>query len=263
MKTFTILGAGKLSAIIAESYRAGLLEGYTLTGIFSRKKEDAERLAAGTGAIACDDMEEIFALKPDFAAECASIALLKEVCVRLLENGTSVIPLSIGAFADEDFHKKAVEAAIRGGSKIHIPSGAVGGFDVLSTISLMAAYGKTELKAGIHTHKGPLSLKNTPLYSDELMESEKTVFEGTTKEAIALLPTKVNVAVASALATAGPGSTGAAITSVPGFIGDDHMITAETAGLKATVDIYSATSDIAAWSVVALMRNLNSPIVFF
>ena len=95
------------------------------------------------------------------------------------------------------------------------------------------------------------------------MESEKTVFEGTTKEAIALLPTKVNVAVASALATAGPGSTGATITSVPGFIGDDHMITAETAGLKATVDIYSATSDIAAWSVVALMRNLNSPIVFF
>ena len=88
MKTFTILGAGKLSAIIAESYRAGLLEGYTLTGIFSRKKEDAERLAAGTGAIACDDMEEIYALKPDFTAECASIALLKKVCERLLDNGT-------------------------------------------------------------------------------------------------------------------------------------------------------------------------------
>ena len=46
MKTFTILGAGKLSAIIAESYRAGRLEGYTLTGIFSSEKEDAERLSA-------------------------------------------------------------------------------------------------------------------------------------------------------------------------------------------------------------------------
>ena len=263
MKTFTILGAGKLGTIIAEAWKAGLLEGYRLAGVFSRNKEDAVRLTTGTDALATDSIDDIITLKADFAAECASIALLKEVCITLLENGTSVIPLSIGAFADEDFHERAVGAALKGNSRIHIPSGAVGGFDVLSTVSLMARYGKTELKAGIHTHKGPLSLKNTPLFEESLMDSEKTVFEGTTKEAIALLPTKVNVAVASALATAGPADTNAAITSVPGFIGDDHMITAETEGLKATVDIYSATSDIAAWSVVALMRNLNSPIVFF
>ena len=50
---------------------------------------------------------------------------------------------------------------------------------------------------------------------------------------------------------------------MPGFVGDDHCITVETDGLKAVVDIYSATSDIAAWSVVALMRNLASPMMFF
>ena len=69
--------------------------------------------------------------------------------------------------------------------------------------------------------------------------------------------------MASALATTGPEKAQAVITSVPGFIGDDHCITVETKGLKAVSDIYSATSDIAAWSVVALLRNLSSSMVFF
>lgn len=71
----------------------------------------------------------------------------------------------------------------------------------------------------------------------------------------------MNVAVAASLATAGPDHTSVQITSVPGFVGDDHKITAEVPGVKAVVDIYSQTSEIAAWSVVALLRNLVSPIV--
>ena len=130
-------------------------------------------------------------------------------------------------------------------------------------MALIADAQGLEIRAGIHTHKGPDSLRNTPLYDDALQNAENTVFQGTTSQAIALLPTKVNVAVASALATIGPDSASAEITSVPGFVGDDHCITVETDGLKATVDIYSATSDIAAWSVVALMRNLSSRMMFF
>ena len=34
-------------------------------------------------------------------------------------------------------------------------------------------------------------------------------------------------------------------------------------GVKAVVDIYSSTSAIAGWSVVALLRNLASPVVFY
>ena len=128
---------------------------------------------------------------------------------------------------------------------------------------MAAAKAVGAIKAGIHTHKGPDSLKRTPLYEEGLQQAEKTVFTGSTKEAIALLPTKVNVAVASALASIGPEKATATITSVPGFIGDDHCITVETEGLKAVADIYSATSDIAAWSIVALLRNLASPMVFF
>ena len=68
--------------------------------------------------------------------------------------------------------------------------------------------------------------------------------------------------VAASLASVGSDAEHVQITSVPGFVGDDHRITAEIDGVKAVVDIYSSTSAIAGWSVVALLQNLASPIVF-
>ena len=258
MKTFAIAGCGHLGKIVAKAYKDGLLEGYRLAAAYSRKKADAEAIVSGTDAEAMASMDEVISLRPDLIIETASIALLKDFAVKALEAGIGIIPLSIGAFADSDFKERALAAAQGSGARIYIPSGAVGGFDALRTISLI-----WDIQAGIHTHKGPDSLRNTPLYSDKLQEAEKDVFSGSTAEAIALLPTKVNVAVASALATIGPDNARAEITSVPGFIGDDHCITVETNGLKAVADIYSANSDIAAWSAVALMRNLSSPMQFF
>ena len=263
MKTFAIVGCGHLGNIVAEAYKNDLLNGYKLIGAFSRNIDDATALLRGVDAAVCGDILSLIALKPDFIVETASIKLLKEFTPNALLNGISVIPLSIGAFADQNFKETCIKAAEKGKAKIYIPSGAVGGFDVLSTISLMAEVNKKEIKAGIHTHKGPNSLKNTPLYKDELANKEETVFTGTIKEAISLLPTKVNVAIATALSTVGPDKATAMITSVPAFPGDDHKLTVETEGLKAVVDIWSEKSDIAAWSVVALLRNLNSVITFF
>ena len=107
-------------------------------------------------------------------------------------------------------------------------------------------------------------MKGTPLFEERLMEDaqESHVFHGNAKEAISLLPTKVNVAVASSLATVGPEDTRVDIYSVPGMVGDDHKITSQIEGVKAVVDIYSSTSAIAGWSVVAVLQNIVSPIVF-
>ncbi len=263
MKTFVIVGCGHLGNIVANAYRNGLLKTYKLIGAYSRNSDDTMELLKGIDAAVCGDIPSLLALKPDFIVETASIKLLKEFAVEALSKGSSVIPLSIGAFADEEFKESCKEAARKGSSKVYIPSGAVGGFDVLSTISLMAEVKKQDIKAGIHTSKGPNSLKNTPLYDEELQSSKKDVFTGSTKDAISLLPTKVNVAIATALSTIGPDKTSAKITSIPSFPGDDHKLTVETDGLKAVVDIWSEKSDIAAWSVVALLRNLSSEIEFF
>ena len=173
--------------------------------------------------------------------------------------------ISIGAFADLAFYEQVKQAAREGGAKVHLASGAIGGFDVLQTVSLMAQAQRLPEKAGIETHTGARGFRNTPVWADHLLtDTEKTtVFTGNAKEAIATFPRRVNVAVATSLATTGPEITDVTMHSVPNWVGDDHRITAEIDGVKAVVDIYSSTSAIAGWSVVALLRNLASPVVFY
>lgn len=233
-KTIAILGCGYLGNVVGTAYNKGLLEDYNIIGVYSRTEKSTKELADKVGAKACDSVEELLNMKADYLVEAASVAMLKEVTVKALALGTSVIPLSIGAFADKQFLETTKSTAKESGAKIHIPCGAVGGFDVLQTVSLMAEAYNLPIKAGISTRKGPKSLRNTPLFEDSLMteEADREVFFGTAKEAIALLPTKVNVAVASALATIGPEKATSKITSVPNMIGDDHRITAEIEGLS-------------------------------
>lgn len=55
-----------------------------------------------------------------------------------------------------------------------------------------------------------------------------------------------------------------ACSSLEELLALEHEYVVETASVqmvKDTVDVYSRTSDIAGWSVVELLRNLDSPIV--
>lgn len=254
-----ILGNGFLAGIVVEAAKKGLLADYELVGVLGRSEDKTKALAEKAGCKACFTMEELLAQQPDIVAEAASVAAVKDYAEQILAAGVSLAVLSIGAFADQAFYEKTAQTAKAHGTKVHIASGAIGGFDVLRTVSLM-----DQARVTFETHKGPASLQNTPLFTEQLMTDtdETKVFEGTAKEAIALLPTKVNVAVAASLASVGPDAEHVEITSVPEFVGDDHRITAQIDGVKAVVDVYSSTSAIVGWSIVALLQNLASPIVF-
>ena len=256
---FGILGSGFLADIVAGAWAGGLLEEYKLLGIVGRNGETAGALAEKTGTRAFRSLDGLLAEKPDYVVEAASVSAVRDGAEKVLAHGADLIVLSAGAFADAGFYERVRNTAAAHGTRVHIASGAIGGFDVLRTVSLMG-----KVASGIHTRKGPASLRNTPLFEEHLMTDsrETEVFSGNAKEAIARLPTKVNVAVAAAMATAGPEDTGVSITSVPGFTGDDHRITAEADGVKAVVDVYSSTSAIAGWSVVSLLKNLASPVMF-
>lgn len=262
-----IIGNGFLAGIIVEASKKGMLSDYELVGILGRSEEKTKKLAEAADCAACFTIEELLANDPDIVAEAASVDAVKTYALPVLKHGADMAVLSIGAFADETFYAQAADCARANHGKIHIASGAIGGFDVLRTVTLMGQAEKEDDKpvsVSFETHKGPASLQNTPLFEDHLMTdtAETTVFTGSAKEAIALLPTKVNVAVAASVASVGPEAEHVEITSVPGFVGDDHRITAEMEGIKAVVDIYSSTSAIAGWSVVALLQNIISPIVF-
>ena len=68
------------------------------------------------------------------------------MAVPVLRRGVSLVVLSIGAFADLAFYEEVKQAAREGGAKVHLASGAIGGFDVLQTVTLMAEAQKLDEK---------------------------------------------------------------------------------------------------------------------
>ncbi len=257
MKRLGILGSGFLAGIVARAWRDGLLPGYDLAGIAARNEATLNALCAEVGCPAYGSLPELLAQGCDIVAECAGVQAVRDGAVPVLERGADLIVLSIGALADPDFYDLVSRRAEALGRKVHLASGAIGGFDVLRTVTLMG-----DARAAMETRKGPKSLEGTPVYTNHMAEAEKTAFSGTPAQAIGLLPTKVNVSVAAALSTTGPEHMAFSIQSVPGFVGDDHKITVERPGVRAVVDVYSDTSAIAGWSVVSLLRNLAAPIQF-
>ncbi|MCI6201035.1 MAG: aspartate dehydrogenase, partial [Paraprevotella sp.] len=52
------------------------------------------------------------------------------------------------------------------------------------------------------------------------------------------------------------------MVSTPGFKGDTQRVEIRNPQVHAVIDVYSATAEIAGWSVVNTLRNISSPIVF-
>ena len=262
MKTIAIAGCGRLSGIVLDAMHMGFLPEYKLTATYSRTYEHAVEFASEVeGCQACKSIEELIAAKPDYIVEAASPAAMRALAIPALEAGISIVTLSIGAFADDEFYAQVSEAALKSGARVYIASGATGGFDVLRTTALMGqAYGGATAK--FFNEKGPNALRNTDVYDESLQKKSKVVFEGTASEAIAMFPTKVNVTVAASRASVGPRNLQVKMRSTPGFIGDTQRVEIKNEQVRAVVDVYSATPEIAAWSVVAVLRNIVSPIVF-
>lgn len=258
--TLAIVGCGKLASIIIDAINQNLLEDYELIATYSRTKQKAINIAEkaiASKAKSCDSMEELLALKPNYIVETASPASLKEFAIAALKNGSSIVTLSIGAFADKEFYELVKQTAKENNTRVHLASGAIGGFDVLRTAALMG-----NCTATFDTEKGPNSLKNTAVYDEALQTEKRQVFKGDAIKAIELFPTRVNVAVAASLASVGPEQMKVSMTSTPGFVGDDHRIEIKNDQVHAVIDVYSSTAQIAGWSVVNTLRNITSPIVF-
>ncbi len=262
MKTLAIVGCGRLSGVIVEAWEQGFLPDYRIVAAFSRTYESALELSGWVdGCQPCRTLEELIALKPDYIVEAASPAAMKAMAVPALKAGISIVTLSIGAFADDAFYKEVCDSAKESGARVYIASGATGGFDVLRTTALMGqAYSGAE--ARFFNEKGPDALRGTSVYDDSLQNEKRVVFKGTAKEAISAFPTKVNVTVAASRASVGPENMNVTMQSTPGFIGDTQRVEIRNDQVRAVVDVYSATPEIAAWSVVAVLRNIVSPIVF-
>ena len=266
MKTHTlaIVGCGKLAHIVVDALINDLLPNYQLIGSYSRTFSKAQEISdkittaqTGYACQPCHNLEELLDLKADYIVETASPAGFREMAIPALKKGSNIVTLSIGALADTAYYEEVKQVAAENNVRVHLASGAIGGFDVMRTVALME-----ECEVSFTTEKGPYPLRYTEVYDEALQHERREVFKGDAKGAIALFPTQVNVAVAASLASVGPENIKVSINSVPKYIGDDHRIEIESEHIHAVVDVYSKNAQIAGWSVVNTLRNIVSPIAF-
>ena len=134
---------------------------------------------------------ELIEMKPDFIAETASVKMVKEYALSILQHGIQLVVLSIGAFADDDFFEKVKETAAENQVKVHIASGAIGGFDVLRTLHVMSLSGIGEEKSEIHNITiRQFSNVSRSLQTSDNEEDDCEVFCDTAKHAIEMLGQK-------------------------------------------------------------------------
>ena len=266
MQTVSLIGAGALAREFATNL--GVLGGeWTIKSVLGRSPE---RLEAFTNDFHCEgftDFATFIESAGDVVIELAGKPAAQRYALDVLKTGRRWVSVSIGAYVDEVFRNEVIETARAHHTEVHLPHGAIGGLDYLLTSSLY----KSVPNVTIETRKGLKGLMGAP--GMEGLEIDPTkecvVFEGSVADAVAAFPKNINVAAAASLASANPNITVRIICS-PDAKNNGHRITLDNGLWSGTMQFASLpdpanpkTSISTAWSVLALLKNLSSPLRFF
>ncbi len=280
-KTAAVIGCGALGSLVAEGISLDLQENWSLAGVYARTAEKAQALASRFDCAAFESVEALLAARPDVVVEAAGGDAARQYAEAVLRSGASLILLSGGVLADGEFALRLRRAAEQGGSVLWVASGAIGGFDLMRTLAFrerqLARRGQKplpgqELKARVDNFKAPASLNGAPFLEGADLPADRRVkvFSGSASEAIAGFPKNVNVAVAAASASAGMERTAVTITSDPALVENTHRIHVQGFGVRAEMEFASLpdpenprSSTMTAWSVLALLDEMSSPVRYF
>jgi len=198
-----------------------------------------------------------FPADTDVFVECASIEAVDGVVKEACKRGKIVIVASIGAIVD---NPELIEEVMKSAAKMILPSGAIGGLDILKAID------KEDIEiVELTTRKHPRSLSGVKI-DDSGTEVE--VFNGSAGEAIKLFPKNINVAATLSLAGIGFDRTRVRIIADPKSEHNVHQIKirSKCGNYSITCENYPfernpATSKLAAQSIWAALKSINDKIV--
>ncbi|MCK8465133.1 aspartate dehydrogenase [Aliiroseovarius sp. S1339] len=255
------IGFGAIAQYVAQKLPE--IDGEIAFVIVRPGREDAAKQAMGAGI---ETLTSLSDARADVVVDCAGHAGLREHGAEILRAGIPLVTVSIGALADDALRRELTDAAVAGGTQLHLSTGAIGGLDAIAS----AQVGKLE-EVTYKGRKPPKGWKGSP--AEDVMDldnpgSEATVhFEGTAREAALKYPKNANVAAAVALAGLGFDDTGVQLIADPNVDANIHEITARGDFGELTFTILgktlpdnTRTSALAAMSVVKMIADRNRPI---
>jgi aspartate dehydrogenase len=240
-KKVGLIGCGAIGTLIAEAVERKIVACDGLI-LYDQDKKKAETLKTSLHfpVTMAASLDELLRLKPKVIVEAASQQAAREYVGRIAAEGIELIVMSTGALLDLNVQS----------SKVHVPSGAIGGLDALSSAAL----------AGID--EVILTSRKNPRALDMNNKEPKVVYEGSAEEAARLYPREMNVAATLAL-TVKPAKVKVQVVSDPAVQRNTHEFKVKwqfgEMFLRFANDPHPEnprTSALAAWSAIKLLRSL-------
>jgi aspartate dehydrogenase len=209
---------------------------------------------------------ELAELRPDIVVEAAGRAAIDVWAEAALAAAPAVIIASTSAFCDEALMARLVDVASQYGSRILIPSGAIGAIDALASASVL---GLDEVTHQIV--KPPIAWRGTP--AEKLLDlatlDDRTVFfSGSAREAASRYPQNANATVVTALAGIGLDSTRVEMVADPAVRINGHRIMARGAFGRLEIVLENnplatnpKSSELTALSLVRLIEHQTNSII--
>lgn len=244
-----LIGCGNIGRILAEHQNA-----CTIDFAYDSDTERLHAFAERFGVVECRDFREFVSLDADIIVEAASVAAARAYLPKILAAGKHVLVMSTGALADEAFRSSVLSLATEAGVKIHIPSGAVMGLDNIC----VSPAGRGDVLR-LKTTKPPQSLG---IFSPV----STCIFSGKASECIRLYPKNSNVSVSLSLAAGRDIDVELWADPFVERITHEIFLSGEFGDAYIRVGNRPcpgnpATSYLAALSALAILENLNNPLV--
>ncbi len=236
-----IIGCGAIGTVLAEAIERRLVICDELI-VFDVDLSKAESLkkALKFPVKIVQSFEELLRCRPTVIVEAASQQAAKEYVAKIVAAKIELIVMSTGALLD-----MAVDL-----SRVHVPSGAIGGLDAIASAGL----------AGID-EVSLTSRKNPKAFGKSNIQAE-TVYEGVAEEAARKFPREMNVAATLAL-TVKPAKVKVHVISDPAITRNTHEIQLKwrfgDMSLRFSNEPHPDnphTSALAAWSAIRLLQTL-------
>ncbi|TWT01555.1 aspartate dehydrogenase [Planomicrobium sp. CPCC 101079] len=246
-----IIGTGNIASYLLEQINQNHMANGRITAIFGRNQEAGQRLSEQFEADFYTNLQVFLEAPLDIVVEAATVEAAGLYLKDVAAHQKDLVVSSIGVFKDTGFLEELKTMAESAGTQIFLPSGAIGGLDLLQSAK---AAGELE-RVGITTRKSPASLG---LETDE----EAVLFEGSAYEAVEKFPKNVNVALVLALAGIGAEKTTVRVIVDPAIERNTHTIEAEGDFGRMKLQVENnpmpnnpKTSLLAALSILAVLQN--------
>lgn len=252
-----IIGTGNIAQYLLETIQAGGLVNAEVTALFGRNEEVGPRLEKEYGARFYADFEEFLQSPVNLIVEAATVGVAAQHMASVLASGRDLILSSIGALSDESFLEEMKQLADQHGRHIYLPSGAVGGLDLLQSAHSIGGLKEVRLT----TRKSFASLGLEP------QSEAKCLFDGSAADAIKRFPKNVNVALLLSIAGLGAQKTQVRVIADPDVERNTHSIEAAGDFGKMNLTIENEpmpnnpkTSYLAALSILSTLKKRGSAI---